>query len=184
MAKSEIFVKKNWVDILLILIIFLIGFSIRLINLRYGLQTDELKWIFRAKKFIWALYDLNPSGTMISNHPGVTTMYLTGFVYFLLPENLDILSYSRLPFCILGAATCSLIYLMGSSIFNRERGFLAAVMLTFEPFYIGITRIVHLDGLLSFFFTLTLYFFWLGITKKKTNLHCIFWDLTRLSCLD
>jgi len=80
---------------------------------------------------------------------------------------MDVFTYVRLPFCILGAATGSLIFLMGQSIFDRERGIIAAIMLTIEPFYIGITRIIHLDGLLAFFSTLTLYFFWLGITQQK-----------------
>ncbi len=154
-------------DFLMIIAIFIIGFLIRLINLKYALFPDELIWIVRSRKFFQALIDWKPSRTFITAHPGVTTMFFAGLVLYYLPNTLDVLTYVRLPFCIFGAASCSLVYLIGKSMFNRERGLIAALMLTFEPFYIGITRIIHLDGLLTFFFTLTLYFFWLGITQKK-----------------
>ena len=154
-------------DLLVIFVIFIIGVLIRLINIKYALFPDELVWISRSNKFFQALIDWKPNRMFITAHPGVTTMFLAGVALYYLPDTADMLAFVRLPFCIFGAATCSLVYLMGKSIFNRERGLLAAVMLTFEPFYIGITRIIHLDGILTFFFTLTLYFFWLGITQQK-----------------
>ena len=56
-----------------------------------------------------------------------------------------------------GIATVAVTYLLGSFLYNRRVGFLAALLLAVMPYHVVVTRQVLLDGPMVFFATLALY---------------------------
>ena len=74
-------------------------------------------------------------------------------------------------FC--GAGTVLVTYLLGKRIFGRWVGFLGAAVLLSSSHFIYFSRFGMLDAPLTFFFTLSLYFFWLAVESGRTR-HFIF----------
>lgn len=62
----------------------------------------------------------------------------------------------RLLSVALGVGTVWLIYLLGSTLYNRKVGAVAALVLALMPYHVVVTRQVILDGPLVFFSTLSL----------------------------
>lgn len=58
--------------------------------------------------------------------------------------------------CLLGAAVCYLAYLIGSRLFNKNTGLLAALIATFYPLHIFIAGMVYPTILFTFFIALTI----------------------------
>ncbi len=143
---------------------------------RLGLYTtaDEDRWLRNSANFYYALGQRDPANTYQLHHPGVTVMWAgtagllvtfpdyrgMGQGYFNDDEynhfiraqgipQLDILVASR-AFMVLQTA---LALLLAFYLLRRLLGFwpaLAAVaFLALDPYYIGLTRLMHLDGLLT-----------------------------------
>ena len=70
-----------------------------------------------------------------------------------------------------GIGTILVTYLLGSKIFNRWIGFLGALVLLSSSHFIHFSRFGQMDAPITFFITVTLYFFWLG---RERNRYLIF----------
>jgi 4-amino-4-deoxy-L-arabinose transferase-like glycosyltransferase len=78
----------------------------------------------------------------------------------------------RLVVVIIGLLTVYVVYLLGSLLYNKKVGALAALFLAVMPYHVIVTRQVLLDGPLVLCSTLTLYFLALfAATKRPTWLH-------------
>jgi hypothetical protein len=105
--------------------------------------------------------------TVYSEHPGVTTMWLSGVALRLagvLPEQRPDGSYvdpeslaawestiGVLPLALVIAALIVLSYLLLERLFNRTAAFAAALLMALDPFFIANSKVLHVDGLLAAF---------------------------------
>jgi hypothetical protein len=156
---------------------------------------DEGLWLYRSANFYYALGQREFEYTHQSEHPGVTTMwagtlgFLTEypeyrglghehymvngieFIKFLQKTEktaIDLLSAGR-KFVVLGTTA---LLLLSFWIVRRTIGNLPAILgfflLALDPFHIGLTKVLHLDGLLTGFMFLssTSLIFYLWKDKK------------------
>ena len=82
--------------------------------------------------------------------------YPAFFLYFLFGTFQDIFSLQGTIFLIILIIAT---YLLGKELFNRDVGLLAAVLISFSPFILAISRMPFEDIAFAAMFTLTLYFF-------------------------
>jgi hypothetical protein len=146
------------------------------LNLGQFVTPDEPAWLSRSANFYYAMVKRDWGGTFQREHPGVTTMWAGAFTIFwqyrafawqasdkvlanwmelepfLREHNQDplkLLEYARTLMVLANA----LVLLVAFFFAARLIGFLPAVLgfglVAFDPFHIGLTRLLHLDGLLS-----------------------------------
>ena len=66
--------------------------------------------------------------------------------------------FGRLVSAAVGVATIGIVYMLGSLLYGRKAGILAALFVALMPYHVVVTRQVLLDGPMTLFATLTLYF--------------------------
>ncbi len=142
---------------------------------------DEGLWLYRSANFYYALGQREFEYTHQSEHPGVTTMwagalgYLTEFseyrgmgqgymengfslINFLKSTDkteVDLIVAGR-RFIVLGVtATLLLTYWITRKIIGFFPAIVGFLLIAFEPYPIGLTNILHLDGLLTSFMLLS-----------------------------
>jgi hypothetical protein len=132
---------------------------------------------------LWALpqAELNPDGMLWTNrginlvrqfsygselgHPGIVPAYLIGLSMMFFGSSIEgslgilpTIIAARLPVVIFGSLTVGIIYLIGQRISGYYVGLVAGALLALDPIHIGTSRIIHLDVILTFFFTLSIYY--------------------------
>ncbi len=176
------FTKKGWLPALA----FLIFFIPRLISLGSDISNyDASYWYPRMEKFTRNLTKGEYQLTYQQYHPGVTLLWLSGTSkqafeglfeakYHYNPNNmaqqfvkLNFASILPLVFVIslLGALSAWII----SKIINIKFALIFSLALSFEPFFLGISKFLHLSalgGMLSFTSFLCIYYYY---NKQKTN---------------
>ena len=76
----------------------------------------------------------------------------------------------KLPSAIFGFATVVVVYFMGKKMFNAHIGFLSSMILLTTSQYLYYSRVGMLDVTLTFFITISTYFFSLSLDKKDMKL--------------
>ena len=156
-AKSQI---QRWALIGL----FLLAFLPRAI---YPVSRP-LQWYFRSAKFFQAVMEGNWAGTLFSEHPGVTVMWLSGAALWgwyglqsLLglnpPTPLETEGYAFAGRVAVGILPLALIVALGiiwgwyllRRLFGRRVAWVAALLWALDPFYLANSKLLHLDALLS-----------------------------------
>lgn len=77
--------------------------------------------------------------------------------------------WGRFWAAVFGVAGVYLAYLFGRRIYNERVGLVSALILTFSPLYIVLSKIALVDVLLCFFITLSLYLFYLGYKEPGSR---------------
>jgi hypothetical protein len=157
-----------WWTLTTYVFIFVAALLPRAIELGRFVTFDEASfWIQRSQTFLQAIQQGNYAATAISPHPGVTTMWL-GSAGILLHDFLSgsaILSTdtfaARLGMMQLAVACAHTIGVVVGYGFLRRIAdapiaLLAAMFWAFDPFVIGYSRVLHVDGLVGTFATLSL----------------------------
>ncbi|MCA9308609.1 MAG: glycosyltransferase family 39 protein [Patescibacteria group bacterium] len=85
----------------------------------------------------------------------------------------------KLPSAVFGISTILLTYVFGKKLFSRTIGILAALTLLTNISFLYYSRIGMFDVSLTFFITLTLYFYW--HTLNSANKTMLYWLATGLS---
>lgn len=152
------YIKKF--DLLYYFLLFFLAFIPRLWDLGSGLTIDEELWLVRAPNFFNAIMSLDFSSTFQAIHPGVITMWISGFaIYFFTHNNTSIpelLTIARFPIALVTTLGILCIYFLVKKIFNQEIGFIAGVFIALDPFFLAHSRVIHLDALLTTFMVLSL----------------------------
>lgn len=136
---------------------------------------DEPKWLTRSANFYLALAQTDFASTYQKEHPGVTVMWAgtagflsqyRGYVFggpgqqdrpqkferYLDKQGMDVLSLlvAGRIFVILGITTAlSLAYLLAVRLLGILPAFVGFLVIAFDPFLIALSRLLHLDGLVS-----------------------------------
>jgi 4-amino-4-deoxy-L-arabinose transferase-like glycosyltransferase len=140
----------------------------RVLDLGQFLTGDEANfWLRRSDIFLGAIRSGNWAATAISTHPGITTMWL-GSAGLLLQDALlgsgivrdgsfaTFLALTRLPTALVHSAGIVVGYGLLRRLLRPGPAFLAALLWATDPFVIGFSRVLHVDGLAGTFATLSL----------------------------
>jgi 4-amino-4-deoxy-L-arabinose transferase-like glycosyltransferase len=169
---------QKWV----VLGFLLLGITLpRLLDLNRFETIDEGLWLYRSANFYYALGQREFEHTYQSEHPGVTTTWAGTLGYLVeYPEyrglgqgymfngielhdflqstgktEVDLLASGR-RFMVLGITILLLItFWMIRKIIGSLPAIIGFLLIALEPFYIGLTNLLHLDGLLTGFMFLS-----------------------------
>ena len=139
----------------------------RVIDLAGGsLNIDELQWIGRGRHLKHALEEGEwVRATHNLMHPGVTPAALVGWGL----GDVSIETYSdeviwraRILVALLGAMTIPLLFLLASRFTKPSVAFIAAAFLALDPIHIGLSRLAHVDAILTCFCMVTVLSYALG----------------------
>ncbi len=167
------------------ILIFLLAVLIRLPTLgRDMVNNDAFLWKERGYRFGEALVKLDFSNTAVTYHPGVTLLYNL-FVANKIFSLLDKLFYhgslhgnslflvnhqiQKLVLVLFTSFLLAFVYFFLKRIVGRRIGILAMLIILFEPFFLGLGRVVHTDLILSLFMFLGILTFYLAFTVDSYN---------------
>lgn len=150
------------------------------------INPDGVNWHERSQMFVVALKKGEFASTYQHYHPGVTLMWVTGIpielVKKLSPQNQFYNHENFMLFHIVAKLTLVLVqyvltlgvlYLLykALAISKYKKPFFASVVITslftFEPFFLGNSRLYHLDILLTLFIFIALILFYLFLKLKN-----------------
>lgn len=146
-------------------------------------NTDVWKWKARIFNFGSGVFNLDFANTLQRYHPGVTLMWLgtiavklNSFYYKVIlgltPPDNDITTVFTLHFTqkfvivIAIAVVLASVFYALRNLFSLKYALVFITILTFEPFYIALTRVVHLEGLLSTFMLASYVWFYYFLHKQ------------------
>lgn len=173
--------KKRFWGIYLVIFFILV----RLPYLGYSnFNTDSFKWKQRIYDFGTGVFTLDFQKTNQKYHPGVTLLWVgTVAVKFhtlvndyITPnpssensvEYMFSLNFYQILFVVL---FCSLLYLflyqLLSSIWGETKSIVVLSVVAIEPFFMGLTTTLHLDGILSILLVNCLVSFYLYLSKNS-----------------
>jgi 4-amino-4-deoxy-L-arabinose transferase-like glycosyltransferase len=151
-----------------LLFLILIGGSIFLFNLggRDLWEPDETRYAVIAREMKetgnWILPHLNRE--IYAEKPPLF-FWLVNLSTFLLGENSELTN--RLPSALAGWITLFVTFLFGEKLFNARVGFLSALVLATCFLFPQLSRWMMLDSLVTLFFLLSLYYFYLGVEREE-----------------
>ncbi|HIP70424.1 MAG TPA: hypothetical protein EYH05_03400, partial [Anaerolineae bacterium] len=170
--------------ILLLGVLFFAAFLPRLAAIGRYVTPDELIWVFRSVQFREALLQGEWLETLTAGHPGVMTTWLgalgislqlwlrpshttvytwiTQLAWFA-PENIPMLqnlslflTSGRLLVALVNSLGVVVIFLLARRLMGTAVALLLAFWLALDPFTIGLSGLLHVDGLLTTFSMISL----------------------------
>lgn len=152
--------KKDW---LVMALLFIVAALPRLTHLGQFLTADEKNWMGRSHAFVQAFVHGNFNDMLQTTHPGVTTLWVSG-LSVLAKSTLrhQLLSFDHLiifirtaqfPIALLNALAIPAVYYLLRRLMPQRRAvvILATLLIALDPFFIGYSRVVHVDALLTSF---------------------------------
>jgi 4-amino-4-deoxy-L-arabinose transferase-like glycosyltransferase len=149
-------------------VILTVGTLLFLFNLggRDLWEPDETRYAVIAREMRetgnWVLPHLN--GEIYAEKPPLF-FWLVNLSTFFLGENSELAN--RLPSALAGWITLFVTFLFGERLFHPRVGFLSAMVLGTSFLFLQLSRWMMLDSLVTLFFLLTLYYFYLGVGKEE-----------------
>lgn len=168
--------------------IFIFFILVRMPGLGYDIfNTDVWKWKTRVFNFSSGLFSLDFAQTAQTYHPGVVLMWIGtvaikaySFYYKIIlgitpPDNnvffiFQLHVFQKIFVVLVLGFTLAILYNALKNMFTVRYAVIACVLLIFEPFYAALTRVFHLEGLLTTFMITSfvwLYYFLNERTKTK-----------------
>lgn len=174
--------RENWLKIISLVIVVIAMVIPRGFELDRFATPDEPKWLTRSANFFLALAQRDFENTYQKEHPGVTVMwagavgllrqypqYVTQgpgqqdrpqkFKRYLDNHNIqaiNLLEAGRV-FVVIGIlVTLALAYWAAIKLFGLLTAFVGFLLIAFDPFSIALSRLLHLDGLVSALLLLSL----------------------------
>lgn len=145
------------------------------------INPDAVNWHFRSEQFIVGLKSGDLLKTYQHYHPGVTLMWTMGVPIELYrqinpqdriyTENNFILQHQIAKYSVVGlqlVLTLVLIYGL-KELFGLKKALISVALFTFEPWFLGNSRLLHMDTLLALFMILALVYSFLSVKKKSTK---------------
>ena len=171
--------KKNHltlISILLFVVIFVVTRYPRLNN--DIINPDGVNWHYRTQQFVNGLKYFQFEKTYQHYHPGVTLMWVTGIPIELTKvitgekiynntnfELFDFVAKGSLVFVQLLLSLLA-IYLL-AKITDFKKSLIIVSLFTLEPFFVGNSRLYHLDVLLTLFVFISLLLFHIYVNDLK-----------------
>lgn len=175
-------IRVNWRQLGAILLLGSFIWLPRGAALERFVTTDEVIWLVRSANFYYHLSHLDFGSTLKNPSPGVITMWIETAAFLVefpqyrgfgqgaftkyppfeafLAEHgvrpLDILVTSRALMVLLITVVSLMAFHYARRLFGMTVAVCGFVLLAFDPYYIGITRLAHLDGPMASFLFLSL----------------------------
>lgn len=155
--------KKIFSFQFLLLIIFLLGFLLRVLfinKIRQGLFHDEITIGYDAYSLLLTGKDIYGEKLPIlfqsgEYRPPLNSYLLTVFIYFLGLNNFSV----RFFYALISSLTVLLIFVFAKKLFNTKIALLSSFLLAISPWHIRFSRRAHEATLGLFFLILALIFF-------------------------
>ena len=161
--------------VLALLVVCVATWSPRIRGLYLYVTTDEHLWLTRSAQFYYAILHKDYAATYQKEHPGVTIMWAgaAGFAqaatlfrdrpirqlnadqfanYINLVDDtsfLKILVAGRTYLVLANTIALALIFLYSRRLVGTASALLGSLLIALDPFHLALTRLLHLDGLLS-----------------------------------
>ena len=157
---------------LLPLLLFAAAFLLRI----SGAVGSATLWHARARAFYEALLSGQLAGTYQAPHPGVSTMWLAGLarqVAILFNPDYDGLPVARrlnielIPQAMVVSLAIVLAYLILKRLFDFQVAAFSALLLALDPYHISVSKVIHVDALVSSFMMLAALLLWLFLADGR-----------------
>ncbi|MEM8530230.1 MAG: glycosyltransferase family 39 protein [Chloroflexota bacterium] len=162
--------RQHWPRLWVFLSYIVVGATalwLRIADLGLFISGDEANfWIRRSEVFWAAIRSGDYGATALTEHPGVTTMWLgslgiwlqnvfadSGFV--ISHSFASYLGFVRLPLAIVHIGSIVVGYWLLRRLFPSAIALLAALLWASDPFVVAFSRFLHVDGLMTTFATLS-----------------------------
>ena len=165
--------------------LFIIAWVPRLLRLGAFITWDELMWVYRSVQFSRALFSGDWVATFCTGHPGVVTTWLGAlgigvqrillgvpsaaeWLWVVQLPALDprdavalqrlapLLVAAKLPLTLVTALSVVGCWALARRIMGSHVALLGGLLLALDPFFLGLSRVLHLDALLASFMALGL----------------------------
>jgi len=141
-------------------------------------NPDGVNWHYRSQQFIIGLKTLHFEKTYQHYHPGVTLMWISGVPVEIFKHLSGITTYDMFNFeafhlvakfsLIVAQLFLSLfITFLLSKFIGPEKATLVVALVSFEPFFLGNSRLYHMDVLLALFMFASLLLAYLALVRKS-----------------
>lgn len=146
-----------------------------------AINPDGVNWHYRSEQFVVGLKNGLWEKTYQHYHPGVTLMWIMGPAVEIARQiNPALRVYDHGNFLFLHTvAKYSLVFVqliltlfllaVFSRILDFKQAFLVVLLFTLEPFFIGNSRMLHMDVLLTLFLSIGLGFGYLSIQSDQSH---------------
>lgn len=175
--------RKNVSNILLYLVLTAVFLAPRLAKIDSFVTLDEPHWLSMGANFYYALGQREFENTVYEYQPAVTTMSIIAFAMFLyFPEYrglgqgyldyekglldpfmvkhgydpLTLLEYSRTIQVVVLLVLFLLLYLLLQKFIPKWAAAFAALFVTFDPYYLGLTRMLTHEAMVALFVLVSL----------------------------
>jgi hypothetical protein len=148
--------------------------------------SRPLQWYFRSAEFFQAVLEGDWAGTIFSEHPGVTVMWLSGAATWgwyglqsLLglnpPTPLETEGYAFVDRVAVGVLPLALAVALGivggwyllRRLFGPRVAWVAAILWACDPFYLANSKMLHLDAILSTSMVLSALWMLIYVRERK-----------------
>ncbi|MBC7237434.1 MAG: hypothetical protein H5T69_16455, partial [Chloroflexi bacterium] len=162
-------------DLFLALLLALAAWALRAVAATTFVTWDEPAWVYRSIHFWRALCEGRWADTLLTGHPGVTTMWagalslawhrhVTGAISATLwqqaaalqtlqvhdPETMRLLTallpYAKGGIPLAHALLIAVLYVLLRRILALRDALAAAALVSFDPYYLGLSRVLHIDA--------------------------------------
>ena len=144
------------------------------------INPDAVNWHYRSEQFVVGLKHQIWDKTYQHYHPGVTLMWLSGIPIEGLKQITGATTYDQFSFqafhfmakysIVMAQLVLSILILYWlAKILEFKKAFLVMVLLSFEPFFVGNSRLFHMDILFTLFVMAALVLSQLYIKEEKTS---------------
>lgn len=173
--------RKKWLVPLIYVLIFLVIWLPRSLALDRFVTVDEPKWLERSANFYLALANGDAAGTFTREHPGVTITWAgtAGFLWrypeYVLDapgrltesweiepvlrehgrEPIEMLEAGRLFVVLMITIVLLIAFHVSVRLIGLWPSLAGFLLIAFDPFLVGLSRLLHLDGLVSALMLLT-----------------------------
>ncbi|MFC1722337.1 ArnT family glycosyltransferase [Patescibacteria group bacterium] len=170
---------KNQVKHLPLIIILLIAFSLRFINLGYSdYQGDEIKAFFKKDA------NVSTANFLLNQRKGPGQFFVTYAIKFINPNYSNEL-VSRFPFAFAGGLSVFFLYKLVELHFGKKVAFYSSFFFATNGFFVALSRIVQYQSFVILFMVCALYYLSLSMETEKYKykglfLGLFFWALSVL----
>ncbi|MBM3178859.1 MAG: phospholipid carrier-dependent glycosyltransferase [Chloroflexi bacterium] len=164
------------------------------------INVDEPRWMIRGANFYYALAHLEFENTIYEYHPGVTNMWIVGTaMHFYFPEYrgfgqgyfdalkpkfeefmrnngkeaLDLARYSRFIHAGVLAVLVVTAFFLLRLLVDANTALFSAALVSLSPFFLGHSRLMNLEGMLSLFVLLSILGMQVYLNHERKPLYLI-----------
>jgi len=175
--------RALWLDLVIVVVLAGATWFTRAYAANTFVTWDEPAWVYRSVHFLDALRRGDWASTLLVGHPGVITMWcgaggltwhtlVTGVVSpdqltpilaapefavhdpELLRQLVALLPYAKSGIVVLHAGILVALYAVMACLLDRRYALVAALVVLLDPFYMALSRVLHIDALTSSFMVL------------------------------